>query len=270
MQFLVQRLDLFPKPGCIRLELGGTHVEAGTPHFAEVAVAKFSCTFVYQFNIALVGLAHRWSNRSPAVPVLQQLIVVATGLHQALELGPGNTVIVIATIFSGAVHALEFGCDQRELLALGGIRGCRQRRAEFQQIDRTPGGRVDVLPVIGQRLLHHLAVPLGVTLARGCCEDRRVLGDVRCADPLGRTNFFRQVLEFGIGTRHEFFSRFRRRSRRLVIRCLFRASRHQDNQRQACHQFREFSHTSLSSLFVMNASSECRASSASESAISGS
>ena len=58
----------------------------------------------------------------------------------------------------------------RELLALGRIVRCRQRRAELQQVEGPPRLRVELLVVIRHGLLDHFAVPLRVTLAFASAE----------------------------------------------------------------------------------------------------
>ena len=77
MQLVVQRLDLFPQLGSLRLELGRGHIVIGAPHLTHVTVAEFSGAFVGELDKAGVLLAHRHGNRAPAGPVFEQFVVVA-------------------------------------------------------------------------------------------------------------------------------------------------------------------------------------------------
>ena len=138
MQLVVQWLNLVPEALGLALKFSRAHVEASAPHFTKVAVAKFTRAFVNKLNVALILVAHRWCNCAPARPVLFELIVVPSALHETFKLGSGNAVVITSAVLTRAVHALKLGCDQRQLFAFCRVVRCWQRRSEFQEVYRAP------------------------------------------------------------------------------------------------------------------------------------
>ncbi len=210
MQLIVKWLDLLPQAGGFLFEFGRAHVEAGTPHFAEIVVTQFAGALVNKLNVALVFLAHGRSDRAPALPGVGQLVEVSAAGKNVLEFRQALAVAVIAAVLPCSVHTLKLGRNQRELFTFCGIGWRWQRCPQLQEIDRATrfGAKLGVF--VRQCLLHHVAMPLRKLLAGCRSDDRCVRGYVGRSHPLGGAGFLEELGELFVGPGNKLLGCFRR------------------------------------------------------------
>ena len=208
VQLIIERLDLLPEFRRLGLEVSRAHVVVRTPHLTEIGIAQLVRALVGEFDEAGILVSHRYRDLAPAGPVFEQLVVVACAAHELLELRARDAIGFRPAVLAGAINAFEVRRDLGQLLALGCVVRRRRGRAELEQIDGATCACIEVLALVGHGLLHGLAVPLRVALARGRGDDRRVVCDVGRTDPVGGTELATELAQLVVDARDELLGGF--------------------------------------------------------------
>ena len=182
----VERSHLPPQT----VQLGGEriwiHVVLGTPHGAEVRVAKLAGALVGQLDVAHeVGLELR-EGRPPPLPDIEELLGVAAARHGAAEIGEREALLARfpgGAPLAATVVALHPGCDLAQLPALIRVFRGGQHDRSLEDLDLPPklGGQLDVVEAAGGLgVLHGLDRR---PFAQHGRDGLGVLGDVGRLDP---------------------------------------------------------------------------------------
>jgi hypothetical protein len=208
VQLLVERLHLAPEARRLLGEVVGRHVVSGAPHGAEVLVAQLASAFVRERDVAHVVLADRARRLVPALPGVEQLVVVATGGNHGLKFRlVAAAVGTLLAVLRRAVLRLHPGEHRSELGALRGVVRGRGRQAELQQVDRALRGRRHRLALVGLRLRDHLAERPEQALVGLGIDELGVDRDVGRLRPAGGVDLERQFGQLLVQPRDEVVGR---------------------------------------------------------------
>ncbi len=186
LQVLVERLDLLVEACSFPGEVVSGHVVTRAPHRAQVLVTQRARAFVRQIGEADVVGAQPAGLVVPALPGVEQLVVVAAFLEHGLQLHFVAAVLAAVLAVPGlAVLRFHARHDRRELGALRGIVGRRGRHALTQQVDGAARCSAHRLAVELLRLLDRLAESCQESLVGSRAEPLRVDRDVGRLRPAG-------------------------------------------------------------------------------------
>jgi hypothetical protein len=147
----VERTDLLPEPLHFGRESFGGRVVVGTPERAHVGESQGACALVGKLDEALVFRPHRWRDRVPAAPGVEQLRGVAAFCHDPFEGCDVEAILAGRAVFTLPVHALERSGELGQLALQRRVtrRGQGEGQLEQPQLARDVHGELEAVELRG-------------------------------------------------------------------------------------------------------------------------